>query len=1471
MVFNPLNHPICFSTPSRLSGASAWVGHIPFAFAAVSALRPRVLVELGTHHGDSYLAMCQAVASLGLETRTYAVDTWTGDIHAGHAGGAKYGANVFETLGAYHNSRYSAFSKLIRSTFDEAARAFPSESVDLLHIDGLHTYEAVKHDFETWLPKLSSRGVIMFHDTNVRTGDFGVWRLWEELRRHYPGIEFPHSFGLGVLGVGREIPQEFGCLLEAQPAVQEAARSFFALLGGRIEQTGLRSSCAVARGTESRAGRNVTIEGRCNEPPTPRAPDSESGCARLRREAQQTISVVICSVRDDRFERARWNLETLLARHPFEIIRIGDARSLAEGYNRGIERAKGRYVVLAHDDIEVLTEDFAERLIAHLDRFDVVGVAGARRLAGPRWFDAGLPFLCGQVAHTREDGSYSVSVFGRGSKDPAFPVEVLDGLFMAARREVFDTVRFDESNFDGFHLYDLDFSFRAHCAGYAVAVLNDLCIVHESGGCYDENWGHYADRFTAKHGAAYGARAGVRESSFGSYVCGTKDEVLRLFAATDAERREIAAYAGRSSLLEQPTAPFSIPSGDYVIWRKRRALQEIDGELFAERMMLRWNRQPLFHVFVELRQGEQALLADTIDSLAMQMYKRWRLTIVSADPAPDPEFGSTDVLKWITADDTAAVARDLGRELSASDADWVLFLEPGVRLEPQALLVLADYGESHLHWQLIYCDEDVMGMNGQPHSPQFKPDFDLDMFRSMNYLGTVQAVRGKAARELGGSRAGSGAWSYDLALRVVDFHGESAVGHVSDVLAHAPASGMRPVEKETEWAALRDHFGRRGIAVQLREGLGFGTQIVDHQHIGLPLVSIVIPSRDRLEYLRPCIESLTKQTSYSPIEIVIVDNGSADPDCVEYLSGLEHSEAVGSIAVRIVRHDREFNYAELCNRGAAQARGDYIVFLDNDTHIVQARWLDALLNHGRRPEVGIVGAKLGCPESTKVQDGWQVLGLGSVAGHPFGNRLDIVQAGYMGRATVDQGVAAVSGSCLLMRKAVLDQVGGMDESFPWAHAALDLCLRVRQEGYKVIWTPQSVVVHYGGATRAAGSDPVESLTRMSTFRSESDRLLSRWLGTLASDRSYNRNLSLRDGFKLETEVVSAWDPTFRDRPRVVGVPLSGGAGEYRITAPLRCVSRAGRLQTTVIHPLSRKEMRVLSPVELERLSPDSIVAHQPLADGYIQALDQYRRHNRSVLRIVAIDDLLTDLPRKNPFFRDSYKDARPRLRKVLGLADRVVVSTEPLAEMCKGMNADVWTVPNCLELAVWDGARSGRRQGAKARVGWAGAQQHQGDLEQIYEAVEQTADEVDWIFMGMCPDALRPYVREFHPFVGFLDYPARLAALNLDLAIAPLELNAFNEAKSNLRLLEYGFMAWPTIATDIYPYRNAPVMRVPNETSAWVDAIRERANDLDAAEREGDRLRQWVLDGFILEKRVDEWCRALVSLDRMPQRAGIAA
>ena len=899
----------------------------------------------------------------------------------------------------------------------------------------------------------------------------------------------------------------------------------------------------------------------------------------------------------------------------------------------------------------------------------------------------------------------------------------------------------------------------------------------------------------------------------------------------------------------------------YELWRSRQTPQEIDAELLAERMVLKWDHRPGIHLLLALQPGEESLLADTLDSLAAQLYTEWLLTVVTALPPPEG-IADTPQLQWLALRDAAHIDYVIDEMAASSPGSWLARIEPGLTLEPHALQVVADYINFQPGWQLIYTDEDRRDDSGGSEpgyvQPRFKPDFNLDLLRAQDYFGSFTLVAKDSFLSAGRYGVHAGAHNYDLALRIVDQAGDDAIGHISQMLAHRPAGCPRPIAAEAEKSALAAHLARRGLTADILDGPSDGTRRILYRWPNAPLVSIVIQTRDRGEYLRPLLDGIHTRTRYPHYEIIVVDNGSTDPDTLAFLAALE-TDAPWAGRARVLAQPGEFSWSAGANAGAAVARGDYLLFLDNDTYVAHEEWLDRLMAIAQRSDVGIVAPRLTYPETAKVQHTGWVLGLGGSAGSPWNNTTGITEPCYMDRALCDQEVSAVSGSALLVRRSLFAQLGGMDAArYPLIHGALDLCLRTGEAGSRIVWTPYSTLVHFNGVSMHASQRTPEGMLRfILDSRSANDRLLEQWLPRLAHDPAYNCNLSLVEPYKVEHVAPIDWDPNFHDRPRILGVPLTGGAGEYRLRAPLRAVAKAGLAQTMICEPPVAFSVRILTPVELARAAPDAIILHQPVDDPQTDALESYARFLPHVRRIITMDDLITALPEKNPSFKRRPRDARPRLRRALSLADRLVVSTRPLADLCADMIDDVRIMPNCLEWSLWGDVAPLRLPRKKPRVGWAGAQQHLGDLELIYPVVEALADEVDWIFMGMCPEPLKPFVRESHSFeLDFTAYPKALARLDLDLAIAPLEIHAFNEAKSNLRLLEYGAMGWPVICTDIHPYQNAPVTRLPNEPEKWIKAIREQLAEPQALREAGLALQRWVHDGFILENHVASWFAA---------------
>lgn len=605
---------------------------------------------------------------------------------------------------------------------------------------------------------------------------------------------------------------------------------------------------------------------------------------------------------------------------------------------------------------------------------------------------------------------------------------------------------------------------------------------------------------------------------------------------------------------------------------------------------------------------------------------------------------------------------------------------------------------------------------------------------------------------------------------------------------------------------------------------------IDYLFPQRPLVSIIIQAGDSLAALQRCTESLIEKTAYSHYEILIVDSGSRDPAMAAWLEAMAQ---LGADMLRVLPFAGSGTEAAVRNYAAQQARGEYLLLLSANALICSGDWLDELLNHARRPEVGVVGARLLGLDGSIVHAGL-VLGLAGAASSPFSGEAASAR-GYMQRLQVPQSWSAVSGDCLLVRKEVFDSVGRLDEvNYPQGLSDVDLCLRINRDGYLVVWTPYASLV----------LTPAETTPEPAALEAQEDTFYRNWMPQVARDPAYNPALSLGySSFSLEVGLRDNWNPfSTRALPLVLGLPVNNMAvGHYRVIAPLTALEEEGRLIGRVAHESPAN-------VEIERLAPDSIILQCRYSDGAVSDIQRMKKYS-SALRVFELDDYVVSAPKKNSHARNIPLNTEAMLRQGIALCDRVVVTTQPLADALAGMHSDIRIVPNMLPVDPWGSLTSRRGTSSKPRVGWGGGTSHTGDLEVIADVVRELANEVEWVFFGMCPDELRPYVHEFHALISLQAYPYRLASLNLDLALAPLEFHIFNDCKSNLRLLEYGACGYPVICTDTEAYRGyLPCTKVvSNSTQEWIEAIRMHLADPAASYRMGDALREEVLRDYMLQ------------------------
>lgn len=840
----------------------------------------------------------------------------------------------------------------------------------------------------------------------------------------------------------------------------------------------------------------------------------------------------------------------------------------------------------------------------------------------------------------------------------------------------------------------------------------------------------------------------------------------------------------------------------YLGWRQKRMLQEIDGEYFARRMTDQWRVRPRFTVFCPAisEEGRSAC----IDQMNAQVYPDW-LLVIPGD-ATRSRQGDPRVLDIAPSEPLAASLA--GTDRSHPD-DWVLLLPAGATVEPHALFALADAIDRKPQWQLIYADD-----SDDTSTPRFKPDFDPVLLAGTGYLGAV-AIAAPLLQALAATAPCSQDLGYALAWQTLGCLGETAIGHVDDILfgdvRSATAAPVALIE-----ACARHHFRAGGRDLHCMAG-------------PFPDTLWSIPA------LPDTWPSITMVRVHKPTD----SNDGRRADIVHHGT---YRGTVESLATGAAPDDLACVFE--------RATGDYVLLLAGDVVADSPDWLEHLIGTMEGWQAAAAGPAI-IDEQGRLEDAGFALGIAGVLGPKFPHLRYGEKGDELCRASLAHRVSALSSHCIAFRRAAIGACGGLDRGFATFEASIaDLCLKLGRQKQTLIWTPQVILRRSANENGQLSEDPLP--------------FVERWLPILAADPYWNRNLSLQNGTGLtEADLVARWQPERRDALRVLALPLRpSGQSEYRVTAPLRALERAGFAQVAVAcEPFEGKE-RAPTAVELERLAPDTLYAQIAIDNVRLQGLLGAARLKPGLLRVFSLDDRISDIPAYNRAHRALAPEVVERnMRLALSACQRLVVSTQPLADQYAGQIDDIRIIPNRLERALWDPiSKPQRRRGRKPRVGWAGASQHFGDLAMIAGVVEALADEVEWVFFGMIPPGCEAFVGEYIPPIRpFALYPARLATMALDVALAPLETNLFNEAKSNLRLLEYGFFGWPVIASDIFPYRtdNAPVTLVPNGEAAWIESIRQHIHDLDAAERRGDELQQWVRSAYLLEDHSDDWLSAL--------------
>ena len=542
----------------------------------------------------------------------------------------------------------------------------------------------------------------------------------------------------------------------------------------------------------------------------------------------------------------------------------------------------------------------------------------------------------------------------------------------------------------------------------------------------------------------------------------------------------------------------------------------VTEEELRQQRQVQFEVQPLISIVIPLYNTKIPFLKAIIDSVINQSYSNWELCIADGSTIDEVDeyikkyYISDTRVKYDKLDKNLGIAGNTNYALKMATGDFIMLADHDDVLELDALYEMVKLLNEKPELDIIYTDEDLTDKSGENfESPRFKPDFNLNFLRSINYICHIFMVRKTILDKVGGFREKfDGAQDWDLILRCCEQ--TEHIGHIPKILyhwrAHEESTAGDPDSKsyaiDAGRAALEEHYQRLGIDAELEYTNIFVMFRSNFKVMGNPKVSIIIPNKDEKTTLEQCVNSIIGKSTYDNYEIIIVENNSEKQETFDYYNELEEKQP----KVKVVYYEGEFNYSKINNFGAQYAEGDYYILLNNDTEIITPDWVEKMLGYCQCDNTGIVGTKLLYPDNT-VQHCGVVIGIGGFAGHILtqSRRED---TGYFGRLQAVQNISAVTAACLMIKKSTFDQVSGLDEDFKVALNDIDLCLKVRALGQDIILHPGVELYHYESKSRGMEETP----EKHERFKNEIKRFRDKWNNELIEgDPFYSPHLTLMYG------------------------------------------------------------------------------------------------------------------------------------------------------------------------------------------------------------------------------------------------------------------------------------------------------------------------------------------------------------------------